>query len=442
MSENKNVTRRHFLQQSAVAGLGLGLMGQLGSLRADAAPGNRIRVAAVGVGPRGRVLANVFARLPGSEVAYVCDPDSRALSRTLEACTEAQGRAPKAEKDFRRTLEDPDLDAIVIASPDHWHAHMGILALQAGKHVYVEKPCSHSPREGELLVEAARRHDRVVQMGNQRRSWPKLQEAMELIRNGEIGDVHHSRGWYANARGPIGHGNQTTPPEWLDFELWQGPAPRRPYQDNLVPYNWHWFWHWGTGEVGNNAIHCLDLSRWGLGVDYPVRVTSSGGRYYYNDDWETPDTQILSYEFEGGKQITWEGFSCNRLGAMGDGFGVTFHGSEGSIMIEAGNAYRLFDKKGGEIRRVTDDSVPAHGWGFERDAGHVNNFLDCIRNGGRPVSEIGDAHISTVTQQLGNIAHRVGRTLNCDPANGHVIDDEGAAALWTREYEPGWELKV
>lgn len=437
MSKTPSVTRRHFLKQSAVAGLGLGLMGQVGSIRAADAPSNRVRVAAIGVNSRGRALANVFARLPGSEVAYVCDVDSRAIDRTIALCTETQGKAPKAEKDFRRALEDPELDAVVIASPDHWHAHMGILALRAGKHVYVEKPCSHTPREGELLVEAAREHDRVVQMGNQRRSWPRIQEAMERIRNGEIGEVHHSRGWYGNTRGPIGRGQQISPPDWLDFDLWQGPAPRRPFQDNLIHYNWHWFWHWGTGEAGNNAIHALDVSRWGLGVGYPIRVTSSGGRYYHDDDWETPDTQMLCYEFEGGKQITWEGFSCNRFGAMGDHFGVTFHGDGGTIAVSGGNSYRVFDKAGKE---VPPDSDAGGSQKFDRDGGHVNNFLDCIRNGGRPTSDIGEGHASTVVQQLGNIAQRTGRALTCNPANGHILDDPEAAAYWTREYEPGWEL--
>lgn len=435
------VTRRHFIKQSAAVGLGLGLLGQFASLSGNASPNNRVRVASIGVNARGRALANVFAGIPGAEVAYVCDVDSRALERTLKVCTEAQGKAPKGEKDFRRALEDPEVDAVVIASPDHWHAPMAIMAIEAGKHVYVEKPCSHTPREGELLVEAARKHNRVVQMGNQRRSWSKVQEAIELVHNGEIGQVRHSRGWYANVRGPIGRGKETAPPDWLDFDLWQGPAPRRPFQDNLLHYNWHWFWHWGTGEAGNNAIHALDLSRWALNVDYPVRVTSSGGRYYYDDDWETPDTQMLSYEFDGGKQITWEGFSCNRLGAMGDNFGVSFHGSEGSIAVSAGNSYRLFDKDGSEIREVRDDKDYPDGWWFGRDAVHANNFLDCIRTGERPVSDIGDGHISTVVQQLGNIAQRVRRDLRCDPANGHVLDNPEAAALWTREYEPGWELE-
>ncbi len=425
------------------------MVGPSFAVRGEAAdsPANRLRVAVVGVNGRGRRLTDVFSRLPGCEVGWVCDVDSRLLDRAAAVAEGAQGKKPETETDFRRLLDNPAVDAVVVVTPDHWHAHMGVWACQAGKHVYVEKPCSHSPREGEILVEAARKHKRVVQMGNQRRSWPMLQEAVELIRNGEIGEVHHARSWYANARAPIGRGRVTDAPDGLDFDLWQGPAPRRPFQDNLIHYNWHWFWHWGTGEAGNNAIHGIDVAIWGLGLDgkHPTRVTSTGGRYYHDDDWETPDTQMLGYEYGDGKKITWEGFSCNRLGAMGSGFGVTFHGSEGSIMIEAGNVYRVYDGNGRELRRVTPESDPADqlaGARYSRDAGHAHDFLECVRNGGVPASDIGQGHISTTAQHLGNIAQRVGRTLECDPANGHILNDPEAAGYWSREYEPGWELKA
>jgi predicted dehydrogenase len=410
------------------------------------APSNRIRVATIGVNSRGRRLTDVFARLPGCEVAYVCDVDSRVMDRALALCTEAQGKAPRAESDFRRILEDPEVDAVVIASPDHWHAPMAIMAVEAGKHVYVEKPCSHTPREGELLVEAARKHGRVVQMGNQRRSWSMVQEAMALVQGGEIGRVHHARSWYTNGRTSIGRGKETAPPDSLDWDLWQGPAPRRAFHDNFVHYHWHWFWHWGTGEAGNNAIHSLDLARWGLGTGFPTRVTSSGGRYYFQDDWETPDTQMICCEFEGGKFATWEGFSCNRLGAMGSGFGTTFHGEGGSIQIDAGNSYRVYDEAGREVRRVAqEDEEEANrlaGPRFARDAVHAHDFLQAIREGKTPSSDIAEGHVSTVLQHLGNIAHRTGRALRCDPQNGHILNDPEAAALWTREYEPGWELET
>lgn len=430
------LSRRDFIKKSALAGAGLTLAGSLTNAIGASAPSNRVRVAMIGVNARGQRLIAAFASLPECDIAYVCDVDSKVLDKAVQVVTKAQGKAPKAETDFRRILEDPEVDAVVIASPDHWHAWMGVMAIQAGKHVYVEKPCSHTAHEGELLVEAARKHKRVVQMGNQRRSWSKVKEAISLIHGGEIGNVHHSRSWYANNRKPIGIGKKMAPPEHLDYDLWQGPAPRRPYQDNILPYNWHWFWNWGTGEAGNNAIHSLDLSRWGMQVEHPVHVVSTGGRYYYNDDWETPDTQMMSFEYEGGKLATWEGFSCNRLGAMGSGFGVTFHGDKGSIMIEGGNSYRVYDEGGKELRQVTPE-VNEH-----RDAVHALNFLNGIRNGEELASDIAGGHVSTVMQHLGNISQRIGRPLKCDPKTGHILGDKEAAKYWTREYEPGWKLEV
>src|SRR5262249_2593679 len=203
---------------------------------------------------------------------------------------------------------------LTVATCNHWHAPATILACAAGKHVYVEKPCSHNPNEGELMVAAARNHKRFVQMGNQRRSWPKIIEAMDQLHKGIIARGYLAQSWYYNRRPSIGHGKEAPIPEGLDYDLWQGPAPRRPFKSNYLHYNWHWFWHWGNGELGNNGIHMIDLCRWGLGVDYPVRVTSAGGRYRYADDQETPDTQVVAFEFEGRKTITWEGLSCN-LGA-------------------------------------------------------------------------------------------------------------------------------
>ena len=187
----------------------------------------------------------------------------------------------------------------LVAAPDHWHAPAAILACQAGKHVYVEKPCCHNPREGELAIAAARRHKRVVQVGTQRRSWPGVIEGIDKLRTGAIGRVLYSRGWYNNRRASIGHGKPAPVPAWLDYTLWQGPVPERPYRDNILPYFWHWYWHWGTGELGNNGVHALDMCRWGLGVDYPTHVSSGGGRYRYDDDGQTPDTHTVTYDFDG-----------------------------------------------------------------------------------------------------------------------------------------------
>ncbi|RZM13895.1 MAG: hypothetical protein EOO88_44420, partial [Pedobacter sp.] len=213
------------------------------------------------------------------------------VSKDLEHWSE-----PKGVKDFRSILSDKDLDAMYLAPPDHWHAPAAIICCTANKHVYVEKPLCHNPHEGELAVAAARKYKRVVQMGSQRRSWPTLTEGIHALHNGAIGKVYMAKTWYTNNRATIGVGKTVPVPSNLDFELWQGPAPRMPYKDNLVHYNWHWFWHWGTGEALNNGTHEIDVARWGLQADYPTKVNSVGGRYRFQDDWETPDTQIITFE--------------------------------------------------------------------------------------------------------------------------------------------------
>jgi predicted dehydrogenase len=425
MSDSLN--RRGFLGWAASTGVALGLAPAAGALGAN----DKIRVAVIGTGGRGTEHAQTFAKLAGVEVAAVCDVDEKHAGKAAEAVNQAAGKSPQALRDLRRLLDDKSIDAVVIATCNHWHAPAAILACAAGKHVYVEKPCSHNPREGELMVEAARKHRRLVQMGNQRRSWPKVIEAVQQLRDGAIGRVYLAQGWYTNTRGSIGRGKPADVPAGLDYDLWQGPAPRRPFHTNYLHYTWHWFWHWGNGELGNNGVHMIDVCRWGLGVDYPVRVTSSGGRYRFDDDQETPDTHEVAFEFDGRKTITWQGLSCNQLPA-GMTADVLFTGENGCLAIRGGG-YTVYDLKGKELKKVT---------GPDGDLTHVGNFLDAIRAGKALNSEIEEGHKSTLLCHLGNIAHRTGRTLRCNPGDGHVLDDAPAMALWTREYEKGWEPKV
>jgi len=425
------ISRRHFARNALISTTTLAMLQPLRRLRSADSPGNRVTLGVMGVNGRGGELARSFASLAGTEVAYVCDVDERATAKGIKALGDNPTRPPKSVKDFRRILDDRNVNALVIAAPDHWHAPATILACAAGKHVYVEKPASHNPREGELMVAAARKHNRVVQLGTQRRSMPGVVEGIEKLRSGAIGRVLFSRGWYNNTRASIGRGKAAPVPAWLDYELWQGPAPDRPFRDNLVHYNWHWFWHWGTGELGNNGIHALDVCRWGLGVDYPIRVSSGGGHYRFDDDQETPDTHTATFDF-GDKSITWEGRSWHPRGFEGSTFGIAFYGEGGTMVID-GTGYRVLDFKGVET---------AKGSGSGSDAPHLQNFLDCIRTGKRPNAEIEDGHKSTLLCHLGNIAWRTGRTLNLDGKNGRPINDPAAEALWSREYRPGWEPKV
>jgi len=425
-----SIDRRRFLGVAAATGLTAIQPARASSRSAN----DSIVVGIMGVGSRGMSHATSFAGLDGVEVAYVCDPDSRRVDAAVDAVSKTGSRvkAPKGVADFRKILDDKSVDALIVATCNHWHAPAAILACSAGKHVYVEKPCSHTANEGEILVAAARKNDRVVQMGNQRRSWPKVVEGVEFVRSGGIGRPYFSRCLYSADRPSIGKGKEGPAPSWLDFDLWQGPAPRQAYRDNILPYNWHWFWNWGNGELGNNGVHMIDLARWGLDAHYPTRVTSSGGRYRFEDDQETPDTHVVSFDFDGRKSITWEGLSCNEYRPGGPGADVVFYGETGSVEITDGG-YSVHDLKGKTIKTVK---------GPAGDSTHQNNFLAAIRGEAKANSEIEEGHKSTLLCHLGNIAQRTGRTLRCDPSNGHILDDAEAARLWTREYAPGWEPKV
>lgn len=406
----------------------------------------RINVSMMGVNSRGNALAQNFASQNNCNVIHVCDVDSRAISVCTSALKEHQSNKVKTFVDFRKSLESKDVDAMVIAAPDHWHAPASLIAMEAGKHVYVEKPCSHNPKEGEILVEAAARYGKVIQMGNQRRSWPNVIEGINALKNGAIGRVYFGKGWYSNNRPSIGIGQETPPPDWLDWGLWQGPAPRKNYKDNLVHYNWHWHWHWGTGEALNNGTHMIDLLRWGMEVDYPTNVSSNGGRYRYKDDWETPDTQVINLDFDNDSTMSWEGRSCNGKNIEGSSVGVMFYGENGSMLMSGGNSYTIFDLKGDVVKEVKNDqkidprnkSNPAQ----QLDALHIQNMFNAILKGGSLNADINSGHKSTLLVQLGNISQRVGRSLEIDSKNGHILEDKEALKLWSRSYEKGWEMKL
>jgi predicted dehydrogenase len=427
---HQSINRRAFLKHSS---LGTASLTTLGAIRLGAAdaPSEKVRVGIIGCNGRGMAHIQGFLGVPHAEIVCICDVDSRAVDKGVAAVATKQARKPKGTKDLRRMLEDPDLDAVSIATPDHWHAPATILACAAGKHVYVEKPGSHNVRESELMVAAARKHKRVVQMGNQRRSWRWVIEGIAELHAGAVGNLFFARGWYMNHRASIGRGQPVPVPGWLDWPLWQGPAPDEIYRSNVVHYNWHWFWTWATGEIGNNGVHYLDLARWGLQVDYPSRITCGGNRYHYQDDWQTPDTCIATFDF-GNKGIAWEGQSCAPRGFEGSSFGVLFYGENGSLAM-AGNNYTIYDlnqKVVQEVKGKSDDVI------------HFANFVDAIREGKALTSEIGDGQKSTLLCHLGNIAWRTGHTVNFDPQTRSIIDDKQATALCTRPYRPGWEPKI
>jgi predicted dehydrogenase len=439
--------RRDFIKKTS-AGLGV-----LATSR-DLAPfiGKRrsanenVRVAVVGVNGRGVVHARNFATMANSEVAYICDVDSAVLHKGVDAA-KSQARAPRAIGDFRRALDDKSVDAVSMATPDHWHAPMTLMALEAGKHVFLEKPSAHNPREDELLMQAARKYDLRVQLGTQRRSAPHFFEALQAIRDGAIGKPYQALTWYANSRQPIGKGKVVPVPSNLDYELWQGPAPRTPYRDNVIHYNWHWFTRWGTGEICNNGTHEMDVARWFLGVDYPTSVTSVGGRYHADDDWEFTDTQDTTYEFEGGKTIIWHGQSCNGVPMYGRGRGTMLLGAGGSMIIDQ-DGYVIADLKNkvvkdakGAAKQLTTDPLNTVG-----DDGltalHMKNFIDAVRTSAKLNAPIEDGAKTGLLCHLGTIAQQTGRKLRIDPKTGRILGDADAMTHWARAYEPGWTPNV
>jgi predicted dehydrogenase len=445
--------RRNFIKKVTLgtAGFAIGeslFASSAKSYRKILGSNQRIHVAVIGLNGRGTSMAETFAAQKDAEVVSLCDVDSRTFSKAIKAVRDGNKMSnPVTAEDCRKVLEEKNIDAIYIATPDHWHAPLTIMGCQAGKHVYVEKPLSHNPHEGELAVAAARKYNRVVQMGAQRRSAPILKQGIDELHQGIIGRVYFAKTWYTNTRKSNFLKPGIVPPE-LNYDLWQGPAPRLPYQDGLIHYNWHWFWHWGTGEALNNGTHEVDVARWGLGVDFPTRVCSVGGRYQFKDDWQTPDTQVITMDYPGRISLMWESRSSNGRKIEGEDRGVIFYGENGSMDTD-GDAYTIYDLDGKLVREVkslnSDNAVQARNTAspsLGMDSLHVVDFLDAIRNDRRPNCDVELGFKSVLAMQLGNISWRVGRDLKINPDNGQIIGDSEAAKLWSRTYEPGWEPKV
>jgi predicted dehydrogenase len=431
--------RREFLKDASLATAGITILNF--PIFGKDAPSNKVVLGIMGLNGRGSYLAGCYSHLPNVEIAYLCDVEDGAIKKGFDALKDMP-RKPELVRDIRKLVERKDFDALIVAAPDHWHTPAAILGSSHGKHVYVEKPCGQNPYEGELIVQALHKFGKHIQMGNQRRSMPTLIEAVKQVRDGVIGDVYFAKAWYTNNRKTIGVGKQIAVPATLDFDLWQGPAPRRPYQDNLVHYNWHWFWHWGTGEACNNGTHEIDCCRWFLGVDYPTKVTSSGGRYAFQDDWQTPDTQIASFEFGTKKLITWEGRSCNKYPVEGSGRGFIIYGEKGTLVNLGAGDYKIFDAGNKLLKEVkgemgADPANPVSATG-NLDFYHFENFVNSLRGEAKLNSPVDEAQKSVLLCHLANIAQRTGNSLDCDEKNGHILHDPNAMKLWQREYQPGW----
>jgi predicted dehydrogenase len=392
-----------------------------------------VRVAVMGLNGRGRNLISEFGAFPQVEFRYLCEPDSNAVPEALKLATANNRLEPTVLKDFRKALEDPELDVLICAAPDHWHGLSTILACQAGKDVYCEKPASHNLVEGRKAVEAARQHGRVVQIGTQRRAAQEYIDGVKQIHDGRIGKVHFVRTWITSTRPSIGHESVSSPPESLDFNLWAGPGPADGYRKNLVHYHWHWRWDFGTGECGNNGVHALDVARWGLGIDGPRTITCGGDKYFFDDDQETPDTQLAIFDCDGAA-IQWEHRTWSPQGIDGSDFGIVFYGSDGTLSmlddgwtIYTGNKSKVVEKR---------PATPRGDW----MRSHIQNFLDCLVSREKPHADVEIGHRSTSLCHLANIAWRTRSTVRFDPQTEQIAGNEAAGALLSRSYRKGFEI--
>src|SRR5271165_1668058 len=438
------VTRREFIDALVIGTAGMALGSTAKSYRRILGSNDRLNFAVIGLNSRGYAhLAGLKANNSAARVSHICDVDSDILQKFADTTQRVMNEAPAADKDFRKILELPEVDAVTIASPDHWHTPMALAALQAGKHVYVEKPCSHNPAEGALLVRAQEKYQKLVQMGTQQRSSPHSIEVINKIREGLIGKPYYAKAWYSNVRKSIGTGKEILVPARLDWDLWQGPAPRRPYRDNVHPYNWHWFKIYGTGEALNNGTHEVDVCRWALGVDYPKSVTATGGRYHFRDDWQFYDTLLTSFAYDDA-MISWEGKSCEGMKIYGRDRGSAIMGTTGSVILDR-DGYEIYDLKGNKKNEFKagskTSSADLEGADSMTDA-HFANFIAAIRKGEKLNAPIAVGNISVTMLQLSNIAWEVGRELHLDTTNGRIQSDPEAMQRWGRDYESGWAPHV
>ena len=423
----KTVTRRSFL--SATGGI-LATATAMSAGRAAAAPSERVRHAVIGLGGQGSSHAAAFSDVPYCELVAVCDLDPERLEKAKSKLDKSGNL--KTFTDFRRLLEDSEIDTVSVATPDHWHTPVALAALAAGKHVYVEKPCSHNVREGALLAEAAARTGKCVQHGTQSRSGAGIQEAVKFLQSGALGKVRMAKAINHQLRGPIGRAPESDPPEGVDYDRWLGPAPVHRFTKNRWHYNWHWFWDYGTGDMGNDGIHQIDVARWGLGVGLPKAITAAGGQLFYEDDHETPDTQIVTYEYDEC-YLLFEMRLWTDYPLEGHDNGVVFYGDKGKLEVGRKGCDATF--LNGETKHVGEGS----------DFGaNVRNFLDCVKanDPSKLNAPIAEGAVSAALCHLGNIATRVGRRLHFDAAKMECTGDEEANRLLTCEYRAGYELPV
>ena len=444
-------SRRNFIKKTTTAVAGLGLLGTANAMSAKSyrniiGANDRINVAIQGLGRRySAFIDGIAAKTNNASLKYLCDVMPSQLEKAQVAVGKKIDYKIKSEVDIRNIINDKDIDAIFMATPDHWHTPGAIMAMQAGKHVYLEKPCSHNPHENELVVAAQKKYDKIVQMGNQQRSSLESQEIIADIHKGVIGDVYKAVAFYANGRGKVPLPVKATPPGGLDWDLFQGPSPRKDYTHDTWNYNWHWYgWDFGTAEMGNNATHELDIARWALNVKYPEYVDVIAGKRQFKDDgWEMYDQMEATFTFADNRVIQWDGDSRNAYQKYGRGRGTIIYGSKGLVFVDRGG-YELYDLKGKLIKENKSGGKEgglALGGGGNLTTRHVTNFFDAIRGKAKLTSSIEVGAISQMMTHYANISYRINKGFNVDENSGKIFDRD-AMKLWSRTYEPGWEPKI
>ena len=444
--------RRDFMRNLTYSAVGVGFAGVAQGFTAKSynriiGANDRLNVALMGCGRRVSAYYDALKNKNNNvDLAYICDVMKKQREKVgKDLSGKVEGNA-KLVADIHDVWNDKSVDAIFNATPDHWHAPGTWMAMQAGKHVYIEKPCSHNPREGELLVAFQQKYGKVIQMGNQQRSAKESQEIIGEIHKGVIGDVYKALAFYSNSRGAVPIEKKAPVPEGLDWELWQGPAPHRAYTDNTWDYNWHWYgWHWGTAETGNNATHELDVARWALQATYPEKVeVEAAKRHFANDGWVMYDTMDATFRFPGNKIIQWDGKSRSGYNTYGSDRGTIIYGSEGTVFVNR-NGYTLFDRMGKKVRdskSAGNEAGTALGGGGDMTDAHVANFFNVIRGKETKLnSPIEEGAISQMMCHYANISYRIGKSFQVNTQNGHILDKDGMK-LWDRQYEKGWEPKL
>ncbi|WP_298338867.1 Gfo/Idh/MocA family oxidoreductase [uncultured Algibacter sp.] len=443
--------RRNFIKKTATAAIGVSLVGTANTLSAKSynniiGANDRLNIAIQGLGRRYySFIEGIADKNSNVHLKYLCDVMPNQLDKAQEKVGKVIDYKIKSEMDIRNIINDKNIDAIFMATPDHWHTPGAIMAMQAGKHVYLEKPCSHNPYENELVVAAQKKYNKVVQMGNQQRSSIESTEIINEIHNGIIGDTYKAVAFYTNGRGPVPVPVKAIPPEGLNWELFQGPSPRKDYTHDTWNYNWHWYgWDFGTAEMGNNATHELDIARWALDVKYPEYVdVIASKRQFKEDGWEMYDQMEATFTFSNDRIIQWDGDSRNAYKKYGRGRGTIIYGSKGLVIVDR-IGYELYDLKGKLIKENKSDGSEgglALGGGGNLTTRHVKNFFGTIRGKENLTSSIEVGAISQMLTHYANIAYRIDKGFNVDENSGKIFDRD-AMKLWSREYEPGWKPKL